>query len=233
MTIAVPLEKILSQLSRGSVKISFGELRVAAPEVFSQANDRDRVMVPLPLADILTRLNPALITRRRVQKQVEVPEDISSPFDPQHQGHIFSVGPANPNRSRRPDAASGCACGTHANSTGPKRDYFDSHSGSACGHAADSGNDPPFTRDARPANAGSTPEHAAAGSAEIPCLGRQDAVAESAESASRPAVGGIATAARRIDRSGRRVARGRAAGNRPGQPGRRALGCRSRWSSAD
>ena len=34
--------------------------------------------------------------------------------------------------------------------------------------------------------------------AEIPCLGRQDAVAESAESASRPAVGGIATAARRL-----------------------------------
>ncbi len=30
-TVSVPLEKILSQLSRGSVKVSFGELRQAAP----------------------------------------------------------------------------------------------------------------------------------------------------------------------------------------------------------
>jgi predicted regulator of Ras-like GTPase activity (Roadblock/LC7/MglB family) len=90
-TISVPLEKVLSQLSRGSVKISFGELRAAAPDVFASANDRDRVMVPLPLAEILSRLNPALITRRRVQKQVEVPDEISSPFDPQHQGHNLSI----------------------------------------------------------------------------------------------------------------------------------------------
>src|SRR6267378_4297903 len=38
-TISFPLEKILSQLSRGTVKISFGELRLAAPQVFSAAND--------------------------------------------------------------------------------------------------------------------------------------------------------------------------------------------------
>ena len=93
-TISLPLEKILSQLSRGAVKISFGELRMAAPEVFSAANDRDRVLVMLPLAEILLRLNPALITRRRVQKQVEVPEEVSSPFDPENHSLIFSVGPA-------------------------------------------------------------------------------------------------------------------------------------------
>src|ERR1044071_8930467 len=80
-TISVPLEKILAQLSRGVVKISFGELRQAAPEVFTLENDRDRVLVPLPLGEILARLNPALITRRRVQRQVEVPDEISSPFD--------------------------------------------------------------------------------------------------------------------------------------------------------
>src|SRR2546425_11678063 len=75
-TIAVPLEKILAQLSRGVVKISFGELRLAAPGIFSVETDRDRVLVPLPLEDILSRLNPALITRRRVQKQIEVPAEI-------------------------------------------------------------------------------------------------------------------------------------------------------------
>src|SRR5712664_1031249 len=82
LTIAVALEKILAQLSRGSVKISFGELRLAVPQVFTAANDRDRVLVPLPLGEIIARLNPALIARRRVQKRLEVPAEINGPFDP-------------------------------------------------------------------------------------------------------------------------------------------------------
>jgi len=93
-SISIPLEKVLAQLSRGAVKISFGELRQAAPYVFAPGNDRDRVLVPLPLSEIIARLNPALITRRRVQKHVEVPEEVSSPFDPQGSGLIFSIGPA-------------------------------------------------------------------------------------------------------------------------------------------
>lgn len=95
-TLAVPLEKILAQLSHGAVKISFGELRQAAPHVFTEDNDRDRVLVPLPLAEILSRLNPVLIQRRRVQRQVEVPDEISSPFGARGQGLIFSVGPSKP-----------------------------------------------------------------------------------------------------------------------------------------
>jgi predicted regulator of Ras-like GTPase activity (Roadblock/LC7/MglB family) len=91
-TISVPLEKILAQLGRGSVKVSFGELRQAAPDVFSAENDRDRVLVPLPLGEILARLNPALITRRRVQRQVEVPAEISSPFETESEGLVFGVG---------------------------------------------------------------------------------------------------------------------------------------------
>jgi len=91
LAISIPLEKILAQLSTGSVKISFGELRRAAPGVFSQEPDRDRVLVPLPLADVLARLNPALITRRRVQRQVEVPEEVTSPFDQYGQGLELSA----------------------------------------------------------------------------------------------------------------------------------------------
>src|SRR5438270_5765109 len=72
--VCVPLEKILAQLSRGNITITFGELRQAAPDVFSPENDRDKVLVPLPLSEILARLNPALITRRRVQRTVEVPD---------------------------------------------------------------------------------------------------------------------------------------------------------------
>ena len=94
LTISIPLEKILAQLSRGAVQISFGELRQAAPDLFTPEDDRDRVLVPLPLGEILPRLNPALITRRRVQKQVEIPAEISSPFDPRSQSLVFSVGPA-------------------------------------------------------------------------------------------------------------------------------------------
>ena len=91
-TIIVPLEKVLAQLSRGAVKVSFGELRLAAPDVFTAQNDRDRVLVALPLADILSKLNPALIARRRVQRQVEVPSEISSPFDSDGNGLAFCIG---------------------------------------------------------------------------------------------------------------------------------------------
>jgi predicted regulator of Ras-like GTPase activity (Roadblock/LC7/MglB family) len=102
LTISIPLEKILAQLSRGVVKISFGELRQTAPDLFTEENDRDSALVPLPLGEILSRLNPALITRRRVQKQVEVPAEISSPFDARSQGLIFSVGPAKPESAPPP-----------------------------------------------------------------------------------------------------------------------------------
>jgi len=93
-TIYIPLEKILAQLSRGVVNISFGELRRAAPELFHGGADLDAALVQLPLADILSRLNPALIIRRRAQRPVEVPAEISSPFQARGQGLIFSAAPA-------------------------------------------------------------------------------------------------------------------------------------------
>jgi predicted regulator of Ras-like GTPase activity (Roadblock/LC7/MglB family) len=96
LTISVPLEKILAQLASGAVKISFGELRQAAPALFTEACDRDQVLVSIPLAEVLSRLNPALITRRREQKLIEVPADVRSPFDRGGQGLIFAVGPTEP-----------------------------------------------------------------------------------------------------------------------------------------
>ena len=93
-TISIPLEMILSQLPRGAVKIAFGELRQAAPELFEGGADRDRVQVSLPLAEILAQLNPALIARKRVQKKVEVPQEVGSPFDSGGEGLAFSVGPS-------------------------------------------------------------------------------------------------------------------------------------------
>ena len=100
LTFAVPLEKVLSQLSRGVVQICFGELRQAVPDMFTPENDRDRVLIPLPLSEILPRLNPALITRRRVQKQVEVPVEVLSPFD--QRNRCLTV---DPSQSAAPTAA--------------------------------------------------------------------------------------------------------------------------------
>lgn len=93
LTFCVALEEVLAQLSHGSVKIPFGELRQAAPDLFTPEKDRDGTMVSLPLAEILTRLDPAFITRRPLQKKVEVPPEISSPFDQHNRGMTFSVGP--------------------------------------------------------------------------------------------------------------------------------------------
>ena len=80
-TICVPLEVILAQLSSGAVKVPFRDVRQAAPDLFAGTNDRDQVLVSIPLAEVLPRLNPVLITRRREQKLIEVPADIRSPFD--------------------------------------------------------------------------------------------------------------------------------------------------------
>ncbi len=80
-TVAISLEKILAQLGRGQVKLTFGELRNLAPAVFTSEPDRDATWVTLPLDEVINKLNPALITRRRVQRRVEVPGEITSPFD--------------------------------------------------------------------------------------------------------------------------------------------------------
>jgi len=90
--IAVPLEKILTQLAFGSVKIAFGELRKAAPSVFvNSGGEHDHKPVMLPLNEILTRLNPALLSRRSTQKHVEVTEDIAGPFGSGGEGAEISV----------------------------------------------------------------------------------------------------------------------------------------------
>jgi hypothetical protein len=79
--IFIPTAKIISQIAKGAVKISFGELRqMGPPGTFTPENDRDRMLVELPLQDILSRLDPALLSRRAVQKHIEVPPEVTGPF---------------------------------------------------------------------------------------------------------------------------------------------------------
>ncbi len=79
--IFIPTQKVLTQISTGSVRISFGELRqLAPPGTFTPENDRDRTLIDLPLQEILARLNPSLFSRRPAQKQIDVPSDVVGPF---------------------------------------------------------------------------------------------------------------------------------------------------------
>jgi len=92
MTILIPVERVLTQLATGSVKISFGELRQLTPGVFANSGgEHDSKPVALPLNQILAQLHPTLLARRSAQKQVEISDDISSPFDTRGQGLKIST----------------------------------------------------------------------------------------------------------------------------------------------
>jgi predicted regulator of Ras-like GTPase activity (Roadblock/LC7/MglB family) len=98
----LPLQIVLPQLVQGAVRISFGELRQSSPSgTFSAGNERDRMMVDLPLNEILARVNPGLLTRRPAQKQVVVPAEVTGPFGGQTQvvispsAALRPVAPAN------------------------------------------------------------------------------------------------------------------------------------------
>ena len=105
-TLSVPINCLLPQLSKGMVQIPFGQLRQAVPSAFSPENDRDHLMVPLPLDVILPQISRSLMARRRSQRRVEVPEGINSPFANQTQGLAFAVSPppANPPAPPSPPA---------------------------------------------------------------------------------------------------------------------------------
>lgn len=81
-TISIPVEKVLTQLATGSVKISFGELRQMAPGAFANyGGEHDARSIVLPLNQVIAQINPALLARRAAQKQVEISDDVANPFD--------------------------------------------------------------------------------------------------------------------------------------------------------
>jgi predicted regulator of Ras-like GTPase activity (Roadblock/LC7/MglB family) len=78
--ITLPLGRVVAQLAAGAVRMSFGELRAACPNVFSPHTDRDNLQIALPLNEILPQINPAFLPRRQAQRQVTVPDDVTGPF---------------------------------------------------------------------------------------------------------------------------------------------------------
>ena len=96
-TMIIAIEKVLSQLAHGSVKISYGELRLAAPSLFANSGgENDSRPVTLPLNEILARLNPALLSRQAAQKKVEVADNITGPFEGRGEGINFTTTPLKP-----------------------------------------------------------------------------------------------------------------------------------------
>jgi hypothetical protein len=82
-TISVPVKKVLPQLALGTVKITFGELRTAAPNLFRTGEEYDSLPIALPLNEVLARLNPQMIPRNPGQRTVAAPPvDIAEPFGP-------------------------------------------------------------------------------------------------------------------------------------------------------
>lgn len=79
--IALQVDNILTQLPGGVVRISFGELRHAAPAgIFADQNSHDYTLVDLPLSEVLERINPALLSLRSDRKRIAVPEDVTGVF---------------------------------------------------------------------------------------------------------------------------------------------------------
>jgi len=98
--ISLSLDRVLTQLAAGAVKITFGELRALAPNVFLTQASLDHTEIYLPLNEILPQVNPALLARRQSQRQVQVPEDVHGPF-----GNDFSgVKLADPRTAVKPIA---------------------------------------------------------------------------------------------------------------------------------
>jgi predicted regulator of Ras-like GTPase activity (Roadblock/LC7/MglB family) len=106
--VSLPANKIVRELSKGSVKIPFGELRHAAPPGTFFDNARlDQVLVELPLEEILARLHPSHLSRRPGQKEIQIPADITNVFGPHGEGISLGASQVGSVRTAAPKPATG------------------------------------------------------------------------------------------------------------------------------
>ena len=75
------LQAILPQLSSGRVRVAFGELRRGCPNGACKGGaELDSKLIDLPLANILARINPALLPRKTQRQLMDVPKDVTGLF---------------------------------------------------------------------------------------------------------------------------------------------------------
>jgi predicted regulator of Ras-like GTPase activity (Roadblock/LC7/MglB family) len=106
LSVFLPLDKILPQLSKGAVSVSFGELRKAAPQAFSGDRDQDAVEINVPLSAILPHISPDMLARKHGPLQMDIPEDIVSPFEGKGSGLAIAANQARPADSPSPQPRS-------------------------------------------------------------------------------------------------------------------------------
>jgi predicted regulator of Ras-like GTPase activity (Roadblock/LC7/MglB family) len=91
LSVFLSLDRIMPQLAKGVVSISFGELRSVAPRVFSANRDQDAVAVNVPLSAILPQISPEMLARRHGPLHLDIPDDIVSPFANKGKGLAVGV----------------------------------------------------------------------------------------------------------------------------------------------
>lgn len=80
LTVRIPIETILPQISAGTVKISFGDLKKISPAGIFLTNTRcENEMVTLPLKEIISRLDISYFELNPCE-EVVIPDDIPSVF---------------------------------------------------------------------------------------------------------------------------------------------------------
>jgi predicted regulator of Ras-like GTPase activity (Roadblock/LC7/MglB family) len=98
--VLAPVDRLVPQLSHGTVTLSLGELRRLSPNVLLDVPLPDDVPVALPLAEVLRQVGPDRYTRRTDQKTVRVPDEVFGLFGKQGQRVVVSPaplkGPARP-----------------------------------------------------------------------------------------------------------------------------------------
>jgi len=126
---SIPKAKVLEQISHGAVKVSFGELRQAAPAgVFVASSTHDNKLIDLPLAEILSQFGPDAFPRNPKQKTLTAPEDIADLFgcngQPLAQVRVIGkneltqvAAPAGPALQNAPKAAVPVAAGLSAHTS--------------------------------------------------------------------------------------------------------------------
>jgi predicted regulator of Ras-like GTPase activity (Roadblock/LC7/MglB family) len=102
-SIPVPSNLIMQELPKGAVKLTFGEIRMAAPVGTFIDNPRlDQVLVELPLHEILMRLSPSFLARRPDQKQIQISAEITNIFGPHGEGISLSSTPVTAPKTPKP-----------------------------------------------------------------------------------------------------------------------------------
>src|SRR3954453_1456246 len=89
LTVSIPKVKILPQLGRGAVKITYGELRSSFPAgIFANKPAEDGRLIDLPLQEIMGQVQVGSFSRRANQQVVDVPDAITELFSPKTLGNI-------------------------------------------------------------------------------------------------------------------------------------------------